>query len=252
MRKNRPTRIMFSFGFVICVLAAIMNLKTSFQFECIIPNIRYVSATVNFVSAVLCIILVIKPEWNIVQYVLLALESVLTTIIGFIGIGAMLMMFMCLLLFVNGFFVTRPYLKLIVIILLWFCVDLLVYPGLGLRYMLLSMILALFYVAMYVVIYSKLEEKLSYLLPKNEVSAKNKDMPEHGAELNLNDYGLTKRQIRFLILAIKEGLSYEQIGDANFISVSVVKKEMAACCKAFGVKNREALRILLLQYKLIY
>ncbi|MBQ1709626.1 MAG: hypothetical protein II032_00720 [Treponema sp.] len=49
-----------------------------------------------------------------------------------------------------------------------------------------------------------------------------------------------------------EGLTYEEIADKNNISVSVVKNEMAKCCQVFGVKNREALRLLLLQYRFTF
>ena len=34
------------------------------------------------------------------------------------------------------------------------------------------------------------------------------------------------------------------------VSTSVVKKDMAAACRLFGVTNKESLRILLLQYKI--
>lgn len=228
-----------------------MNLKTTYQFECIIPHARYVCATVNIICALLCSYIVFNPENNIVQYVILAVEAIITTLIGFAGVGTMLMMFCCLLLFVNGFFKKHTKKKFIIIFICWICVDIAVYPVMGLRYVLFNIFLAFLYYAIYVVIYSKLEEKLSYLLPKNEVSQIT-NLPPHGSELILKDFGLTERQIKFLSSCLKEGLSYDQIAQNNYISTSVVKKEMATCCKIFGVKNREALRILLLQYKLVF
>lgn len=243
---------MFIFGTAICILAAIMNLKTTYEFECIIPHARYVCATVNIICSMLCLYLVIKPESNIIQYILFSVEAVITTLIGFAGVGAMLMMFFCILLFVNGFFKEHTKRRFSIILFSWLIVDIAVYPVLGLRYVLFNIFLAFLYVTMYLVIYSKLEEKLSYLLPENKVTSKIKDLPIHGSVIILEKYGLTKRQRNFLESCIKEGLSYEQISQKNNISISVVKKEMSACCKAFGVKNREALLILLLQYKLTF
>lgn len=68
--------------------------------------------------------------------------------------------------------------------------------------------------------------------------------------LKLSDYKLTERQIAFVYGSIKQGATYEALGEKYFVSTSVVKKDMATVCKRFGVKNREALRILLLQYKI--
>ena len=46
------------------------------------------------------------------------------------------------------------------------------------------------------------------------------------------------------------GKTYEELAAEYHVSTSVVKKDMAAACRLFGVTNKEDLRILLLQYKI--
>lgn len=75
-------------------------------------------------------------------------------------------------------------------------------------------------------------------------------LPLKGSILKLSDYELSERQIAFILGSIKQGETYESLANRYYVSTSVVKKDMAAACKYFGVANREALRILLLQYKL--
>ena len=99
-------------------------------------------------------------------------------------------------------------------------------------------------------IYDKLSQKLSYLLPQKEVSTKAQELPPYGSSLSLSNYGLTERQKKFLLLVMNENLTYEKIANDCIVSLSIVKMEMAQVCKIFGVKNKEALKILLLQYKI--
>ena len=47
-----------------------------------------------------------------------------------------------------------------------------------------------------------------------------------------------------------DGKTYEELAIEYHVSTSVVKKDMAAACRLFGVANKEDLRILLLQYKI--
>lgn len=49
---------------------------------------------------------------------------------------------------------------------------------------------------------------------------------------------------------MNDNLTYDKIANDNYVSLSIVKMEMAQVCKLFGVKNKEDLKILLLQYKI--
>ncbi|MCR4733693.1 MAG: hypothetical protein K5829_01650 [Treponema sp.] len=250
MKKISPARIMYFCASIVLFIATAMNLLTHYKFISIIPYTKYVEAVVNFSSAVLCIILTFKPELKRPQYILFFVQSTITTLIGFAGIGTMLLCFLGLLLFVNGFFKSKVKIKLIFFGIWWLLVILGVYIGFGPRPAAFVTALTLLYIAMLATIYEKLSQKLSYLLPQKVVSTKSDQLPSYGSKLSLSDYGLTERQKKFLLSAMNGNQTYEKIANENYVSLSIVKLEMSQICKIFGVKNKEELKILLLQYKI--
>lgn len=250
MKKFTAARIMYLSGALVLFIATAMNLMTHYKFISIIPYTKYVEAVINFSCAILCLVLTVKPDLTKLQYFLFFIQSTITTLIGFAGIGTMLLCFLGLLLFVNGFFKTKVKLKLTIIGIWWALVILGVYLAFGIRPALFVFTLTIFYIAMLATIYDKLSQKLSYLLPQKEVSTKAQELPPYGSSLSLSNYGLTERQKKFLLLVMNENLTYEKIANDCIVSLSIVKMEMAQVCKIFGVKNKEALKILLLQYKI--
>ena len=132
----------------------------------------------------------------------------------------------------------------------WILIIITIYPVLGLTFVIFEIIGTLFGLTVCAALYQKLEAKLSYLLWPNETVTPAITLPPKGLTLKLSDYELSERQISFIIGSIKQGETYETLANRYYVSTSVVKKDMAAACKYFGVANREALRILLLQYKL--
>lgn len=241
---------MFLFGSVVLCIATLMNIKTKVPFISVIPATKYVEAVVNGICAVLCLILVFKPEARWLQYTVYIVEAALTTLIGFVGIGTLLFSALIITLFINGFFATKRKRKITLLAVYWCAVAAGLYPAFGIRPLLFEVALTFFYLAFFTSVYEKLESKLSYLLPSIDVTTGGIQLPPHGATLTLSDYGLSERQVNFVKLCIENGLTYEQLSEKYHISTSVVKKDMASACKLFGVKNREALRVLLLQYKI--
>ena len=110
--------------------------------------------------------------------------------------------------------------------------------------------LTLFYFGLLVCLYKKLESKLSFLLPVAEVVAPEIPLPAKGSALCLSDFGISERQKFFIQGTVNGGKTYEELAIEYHVSTSVVKKDMAAACRLFGVANKEDLRILLLQYKI--
>lgn len=235
---------------IVLFIATAMNLMTHYKFITIIPYPKYVEAVVNFSCAILCIILAFKPDLTRLQYCVFFIQSTITTLIGFAGIGTMLLCFLGLLLFINGYFRTKVKRKLILFSIWWALVILGVYIAFGIRPALFVFALTTFYIAMLATIYEKLSQKLSYLLPPKEISSKENELPAYGQILSLSDYGLTDRQKKILLSVMNDNQTYDKIANDNCVSLSIVKMEMAQVCKIFGVKNKESLKILLLQYKI--
>lgn len=250
MKKFTAARIMYLSGALVLFIATAMNLMTHYKFISVIPYTKYVEAVLNVTCAILCLVLFVKPELNRLQYSVFFIQSTITTLIGFAGIGTMLLTFLGLSLFVNGFFTTKLKLKLSVFGIWWTLVIIGVYFGFGIRPAFFVLALTLFYFAMLATVYEKLNKKLSYLLPEKEISSKSNELPPYGSVLSLSKFGLTERQIKFLLLVMNENLTYDKIASESYVSLSIVKMEMAQVCKIFGVKNKESLKILLLQYKI--
>src|SRR5574344_89373 len=245
-----PSRMMYIFGFIVLCLATAMNLLTKIPFISVIPCTKYTEACINGICALFCLYLVFKPENIHLQYHVFIIEAASTTLIGFVGIGTLLFSALITLQFINGYFIIHRKQKITLLAVYWCAVTAGIYPAFGLRPFLFEIALTLFYFAFFATVYEKLKSKLSYLLPTTEVTKETVILPEHGTVLSLSRYGLSERQIMFIHHCIDDGLTYEQIAKKYNVSISVVKKDMANTCRIFGVKNREALRVLLLQYVL--
>jgi len=69
-----------------------------------------------------------------------------------------------------------------------------------------------------------------------------------GTELKLSDYDLTERQVNFIYDYINNNLTYNDLTEKYYVSLSTVKKEFADVFKIFGVTKNDELKLLLLQY----
>lgn len=94
-----------------------------------------------------------------------------------------------------------------------------------------------------------MEDDLKRYIPPVPVESK-VNLPSHGEKIYLSDYKLSDRQIKFLMEYIKNGKSYKAMAEIFIVSESIIKTEMSRIQRKFGVKNREDLRVLLLQYEI--
>ena len=151
-------------------------------------------------------------------------------------------------LFSGGFFINHFYLKLTILLLIWLSLILGLIPF-GTERMILSYAAICFFCAFYYHIYKKMKNALANYLPPSMVDSEI-NLPEPGNPISLSDYNLSNRQKEILSEYLKYGTSYKNLAQKFIVSESTVKTEMARIQKQFGVKNREDLRVLLLQYEL--
>ena len=166
------------------------------------------------------------------------------------GIGTSMFCIGIVICFVNGEFAVNRRRKVLMLSVYWVLIIITIWPVLGFAFVIFEILGTLFGLTVCVALYQKLEGKLSYLLLPDETITTAITLPPKGSTLKLSDYELSERQIAFILGSIKQGETYEALANRYYVSTSVVKKDMAAACKYFGVTSREALRILLLQYKL--
>lgn len=249
-KKLSPDRLLYILNAGMMTFAMIMNIKVAIPYVSVVPYMNFIKAALNAFCVCLSIILIIHPEKKLLTYIVFFVEAGNAVLVGFMGIGTSLFCIGIILCFVNGEFAVNRKKKVILLGVYWLLVTITIYPVLGFTFVIFELLGTLFGLTVCVVLYQKLEGKLSYLLLPDETVTAAITLPPKGSILKLSDYELSERQIAFILGSIKQGETYETLGNRYYVSTSVVKKDMAAACKYFGVANREALRILLLQYKL--
>lgn len=102
----------------------------------------------------------------------------------------------------------------------------------------------------YFLLYFMLQERLCFLFKDVDVPglAPEITLPPKGSVLNLKEMGLSERQISCIHYTLSTNFNFKKIAEELITSESTIKKEMQYLYKLFGVKNRELLRLLLIQY----
>lgn len=154
-----------------------------------------------------------------------------------------------MLLFCNGYLRKRTILKIICclgILLLSFTPIL--FKNLHTYFMAVFFLLFIAFTSLY--IYLTTKQNLFELFPFLANKITNKQMPEPGSKLNLQDFELTDRQVNILKVYINNPTNYKNIAEMFYLSKSLVKKEMVNICNCFGVQTIEVLSLLLQQYEI--
>ena len=245
-----PNRLLYILNAGMMAFAMVLNINVAIPYVSVIPYMSLIKAALNAFCMCLSIILIFHPEKKLLTYIVFFVEAGNAALVGFMGIGTSLLCVGIVLCFINGEFAVNRKKKVILLGIYWLLVTITIYPVLGFTFVIFEILGTLFGLTTCAVLYQKLEGKLSYLLLPNETVTAAITLPPKGSILKLSDYELSERQIAFILGSIKQGETYEALGKRYYVSTSVVKKDMAAACKYFGAANREALRILLLQYKL--
>lgn len=225
------------------------------------PYTNFLVPGANITCAVLVFIYMVFPKqvWLIfVSYFIETLNLILT---GFQFIGVLVYINALAFAFTAGLAQIHFKRKAFLSLTLLFCMIGTIFfeYGLadgwiiGLQEWLYTLGMAVFFISCYVSFYCMISDKISYLLGDFKVpDIKCKmDLPEKGSDLNLKSFGFSERQISIINYSINSSLSYKRIADKLLISESTVKKEMSSIYDSFGVKNKEMLRMVLVQYNII-
>src|SRR5574344_2916048 len=237
-------RIMIFFGFCALFAGTIGSLFFNAKFKSIIPHTEIIIPLINGSCAVAAAVLLFMPENLFLNAAILLVEAVATLLTGWNALGCFLFTALIVLLFCSGFFTTHPKAKAGTLGSVWLLTLLGVYPY-GWDQIIFNAAVSVFMLSFFVCIYKILEEKLSFLLSKATVQRAKESitLPTEGSELHLNDYGLSERQVTFVMGALKNGASYKELSSDYHVSLSTVKQELAKTYKIFGVANREQLCI---------
>ncbi|MCR4579893.1 MAG: hypothetical protein K5681_06055 [Treponema sp.] len=252
MKENsvKSERVVSIVGFVFLITAAVAGFtfngdKTSFL-EYIAPT-KYIIPYTHVICAVLAFISIIFPSLFIMVAIFM-IESVLTVMTHYDMLGIFFFYAAVILLLVKDIF-TKDHKHVIIVLFIIHYLSLLGTLSRGFVYAMVSYAYSIFCMVFYLWIYSILKRKFSCYIPSNITD--NSKIPgiRKGDVLKLSDFELTETQIQFVLANIHENLSFKDISEKYFVSVSVVKHEFVKIYKIFSVDNLFELRLLLLQYQ---
>ena len=246
--KKISERFFLFFAFIMLLTASIISFRLPAETRSIIPFPQIIIPLINSICTLLCFITIFKMTWYPLQYAILFIESICTILTGYELLGIFLYSALLIKLFVNGFFRKHLYSKITLLLIIWLISVLGLIPF-GFERVILSYASIFFFCTFYFHIYKKMEDDLQRYIPPVPVESK-VNLPSHGEKIYLSDYNLSKRQIKILQEYLKFGKSYKTMADEFFVSESIIKTEMSRIQRKFGVKNREDLRVLLLQYEI--
>ena len=252
MKKNRinSERVVAVIGLVFLIVAAIVSLMLNGAPKSIIEKIaptKVVIPVVHFICVGLALVFLITQNIY-VMISIFALESELTILTNYEELGIFFFYAALILILCKDLIKDKPRKKIIWMFLVHLVTLVLTYTN-GLVYMLVDISYSLFCFAFYMWIYYTLKAKLSCLFPQNVRENNTIIGKPAGSTISLSDYNLNERQRTFVIENIHNKLSYKEISEKYFVSISTVKKIFAEVFKIFNVSNIEELRILLLQYQ---
>ena len=180
--------------------------------------------------------------------VIFLLESELTILTHYEQLGIFFFYAALILILCKDLVKNKPRNKVFIMFLVHLLTLVLSYPH-GINRMIINISYSVFCFAFYFWIYYNLKAKLSCLFPQNVRENNTIIGKPAGSTISLSEYGLNERQSNFVIENIHNKLSYKEISEKYFVSISTVKKIFAEVFKIFNVSNIEELRILLLQYQ---
>ncbi len=243
-------RVVAVVGVVFLLIAAITSLFFDGDSKSIIEKVADTSIVIPIVHFT-CVVLALIYLFTTNAYLLVSIlmvESELTILTNYEELGIFFFYAAIIYMLCTDFLVDKSRRPVVILFIVHMITLLLTFPH-GVKSMVVDIGYSFFCFAFYLWIYSILKVKFSCLFPQNVRENNTIIGKPAGSTISLSDYNLNERQINFLMDHIHNKLSYKEISEKYFVSISTVKKIFADIFKIFNVSNIEELRILLLQYQ---
>lgn len=252
MKKNTDyiERVVYLVGLIFLVIASVTGILLDGDKESIIEWIlpsSIVIPAVHITCATLCLYLNFKPS-DALFIVIVIVESILLDLTNYVMLGIFFFYAAIILIVCKGLFIKKQRKVLIFLGVLHF-ISLVCSATSGWPFMVINFGYSAFSLCFYLWIYYILKARFSCFLPSKVTNNQTIIKQKQGEAISLSEFKLSERQINFVLANIHENLSYKEISEKYFVSVSTVKKEFAEVYKVFDVSKLEELRILLLQYQ---
>jgi DNA-binding CsgD family transcriptional regulator len=252
MNKNRISseRVVAVVGLVFLLVASIVSIIMNGDPNSIIEKVaptHVVIPVVHIVCVILALVFLITQSLYVMISIFI-IESELTILTNFEELGIFFFYAAIILILCKDLIKNKPRKKIFILFVIHL-ITLLLNFFRGVNYMLIDMAYSVFCFAFYLWIYYSLKAKLSCFFPKNVRDNTTIIRKPIGSTISLSDYNLNERQISFVLENLHNKMSYKEISEKYYVSISTVKKIFAEVFKIFNVSNIEELRILLLQYQ---
>lgn len=208
----------------------------------------YTIPTVHLICSIIVFCLIFK-ENLILRFFLFQIESWVAIYTGFAEIGMFLYYASIFSLYIH-YFTDKKDFKHVTICFIFHLFFLIISPSTNIATKVVNIASSIFMMIMFMYFYEVLKNKFSSFIPKAVTLNSNISDKVPGETIKLSEYNLTERQINFIYDNIIENLTYNDLVEKYFVSLSTVKKEFADVYKIFGVTKLSELQILLLQYKI--
>lgn len=255
---SKTYRILAFCGFIALAIATFNNIfigcdGENFSKSLFHPYSNIVIPLINGSCTILAVIFFIFPQKILFAPVIMIIQAMTEVWTGYVTLGTFIFSFGIVFMFAQGY--GRTYLKLkgVIVLCFWIIVLTAVAFENGFLDYLYEVGVYLFAYASYFTIYKLLSDKLNYLIEDISVPdcVPELALPKKGEILHLKELGLSERQISCIHYTVESTWSYKRISEVLKTSESTIKKDMLELYKLFGVKNREMLRLLLFQYKIV-
>lgn len=246
-KKMTIERVVFLVSFLFISAAFVLTLFNPEDPESLIPYSKYVVLVVHGICALTCLFLVIKPVFSLSILVLL-IESFITLNITYEQLGVFLFYVCYILLFCNGSlvhkFVTKTF-----FLFLFHLISLLGVISHGITKFVIAFGSSIFFLVMLLWIYNILKVRFSCIIPSAVTQNSLLKNKQPGSQLILSEFELTERQKNMILDNLQNNLSYKDLSEKYFVSLSTVKKDFSEIFRVFSVAKLEELHLLLMQYQ---
>lgn len=254
MKRNKINveRVVSVFGFLFLIAATILGFFLDGDKNSIIEKVADTTIVIPAVHGICALIIFISifVQKDVFLISTLMIESTLTILTKYEQLGIFFFYAIILLILCKGNRGRKNKILITVLFCIHFSTILLTYTH-GWHHTIIDLFNSVFCMLFYFWLYLLIKERMSAFLPKSIVENQTVNAKEPGAMIKLSDYNLNERQRNFVLANLNENLSYAEISEKYFVSVSTVKKVFAEVFRIFNVSKLDELRILLLRYKVV-
>lgn len=212
-----------------------------------VADSKIVLISIHSLCAAISFFLIFKPNARAMIFVLMT-ESVLTMVTNYEQLGIFFFYASVILLLSKNMFTKHVKGRMVLLFSVHLISIILTFTH-GWAYTFVALGTTAFECVFFIWIYKILKTKLSCFIPTTVSENTVLSNYKQGDVVKLSAFPLSDRQKDFIYDNMHSNLSYKELSEKHFVSISTVKKDFTDIFQIFGVTKLEELHLLLLQYQ---